>query len=155
MVSALSIENKALLPTKRETQLAEQSSRILASYIQSTSKPAIQLVKRGKEQEQVLLPLAALRLLVDILAEMAQGNAVTLIPIHAELTTQEAADLLNVSRPYLVDLLEANEIPFRKVGSRRRVLAKDVLDYKAKIDKARRDALRKLSEQAQDLDMGY
>lgn len=155
MVTALSMGNKALLPTKQETQLAEQSSRILASYIQSTSKPAIQLVKRGKGQEQVLLPLAALRLLVDILAEMAQGNAVTLIPIHAELTTQEAADLLNVSRPYLVDLLEANEIPFRKVGSRRRVLAKDVLDYKAKIDKARKDALRKLSEQAQDLDMGY
>lgn len=148
-------ESGPLLPTKKETQLAEQSSRVLASYMRSTSKPAIELVRAGKKKEQVLLPSTALRLLVDILSEMAKGNAVTLIPIHAELTTQEAADLLNVSRPYLVDLLESKKIPFRKVGSRRRVLAKDILDYKAKIDKARMCALQKLSEQAQELDMGY
>ena len=155
MFAAIPKGNDTFLPTEKETRLAEQSSRVLASYIQSTSAPAIQLVKKGKGLEQVLLPLSALRLLVDILSEMAKGNAVTLIPIHAELTTQEAADLLNVSRPYLVDLLETNKIPYRKVGSRRRVLAKDILSYKANIDKARLDVLQELSEQAQKLDMGY
>lgn len=155
MFAAIPRGNEAMLPTQKEVQLAEQSSRVLASYIQSTSSPIIRLVKNGKGEEQVFLPVAALRLLVDILAEMAKGNAVTLIPIHAELTTQEAADLLNVSRPYLVDLLETNKIPYRKVGSRRRVLAKDILDYKTKIDNARLEVLQELTEQAQKLDMGY
>ena len=86
---------------------------------------------------------------------MAEGNAVSVIPIRAELTTQEAAELLNVSRPHLVSLVESNEIPYRKVGSHRRILAKDVLAYKAKIDEERLKTLAELSEQAQKLKMGY
>jgi excisionase family DNA binding protein len=149
------IKTEAFLPTKQEASLAKQSGDVLASYIQSTAKPAIQLIKKNKAQEPVQLPKAALRLLVDILSEMAKGNAVTLIPIRAELTTQEAADLLNVSRPYLVSLLKSKKIPHHKVGNRRRMLAKDILDYKARIDKSRLDVLAELSKQAQELDMGY
>lgn len=115
----------------------------------------IQLIEEGKQQEPITIPVKAFRLLVNILTEMAAGNAVTLIPIYAEHTTQEAADLLNVSRPYLVQLLEEGKISFRKVGSRRRVLAKDLIQYKEEIDNLRLKAVEELTEQAQKLDTGY
>ncbi|MBI5447574.1 MAG: excisionase family DNA-binding protein [Gammaproteobacteria bacterium] len=144
-----------IIPSENEVDLARQSSKILASYVSSSDPSVIQLVKQGKSSGQVRIPASALRLLVDILSQMAAGNAVTLIPIHAELTSQEAADLLNVSRPYFVSLLERGEIPFRKVGTRRKILAVDVLNYKSEIDKERLKVLDKLSEQAQKLKMGY
>lgn len=144
-----------LLPTDKDMSLAEESSRQLSAYIRSTTEPSIQLIKKGKSKETILLPASALKLLIVILSQMAHGNAVTILPVHAELTTQEAADLLNISRPYLVQLLEEGEIPFRRVGSRRRVLAKDVLQYKRNIDRKRQDALDKLASEAQKHNMGY
>ena len=90
------------IPSKKDTSLAEHSSRILASYVKSTQNPNIQILIDGKSKESVTLPASALRLLVDILVQMAEGNAVSVIPIRAELTTQEAAELLNVSRPHMI-----------------------------------------------------
>ena len=124
-------------PTERESQLAEESSRILSSYVRDTEEQTIRVIPEGERQKAVTIPAVAFRLLVDILAQMAQGNAVTLVPVQAELTTQEAADLLNVSRPFLVKLLEEGEIPYRKVGTRRRVLYKDIAEYKRRIDEQR------------------
>lgn len=143
------------IPTDKEIGLAKESSRKLTAYIKSTNHPAFQLMKKGKGEEIISIPADALRLLIMILSQMAKGNAITLIPVHAELTTQEAADLLNVSRPFLVKLLEEGKIPFRKIGSRRRVFAKDVLRYKEEIDKKRLEILEELANEAQKHNMGY
>ncbi|CAM4392781.1 MAG: hypothetical protein LEGION0403_FIIPPAGN_00766 [Legionella sp.] len=104
---------------------------------------------------KIELPASAVKLLFSILSEMAEGNSLTLIPSHAHLTTQEAADMLNVSRPYFVKLLEEGKIPFEKVGTRRRVLASDVQLFMSKSLDEREKALQDLLDQAQSLNMGY
>jgi excisionase family DNA binding protein len=137
-------------PTQDDVRLARASSRRLAPFLNRSLK-----VKLAETDEQVELPAAAVRLLVDLLSAMAEGNAVTLIPIHAELTTQQAADLLGVSRPFLIKQLEDDVIPFRRVGTHRRVLFSDLMKYKHEIDEKRMQTLDELTEQAQELDMGY
>ena len=86
---------------------------------------------------------------------MADGNAVTLVPIQAELTTQQAADFLNVSRPYLIRLLEDEQIPFHKTGTHRRIFFRDLLSYKTHIKEKRLQALQELTGLSQELGMGY
>ena len=137
-------------PSGDDVQLAKISSRRLAPF--QNHNLNVRLAETG---ELVELPAAAVRLLVDLLAAMAEGNAVTLLPIHAELTTQQAADLLGVSRPFLIQQMEAGVIPYRKVGTHRRVLFSDTMRYKHEIDRQRHEALDELAAQAQDLGMGY
>lgn len=98
-----------------------------------------------------VLPVAAVRLLQDLLREMAQGHAISLVPMHAELTTQQAADAINVSRPFLVKLLESGALPYRKVGAHRRVRFDDLMRYRHTIDAQRLETLRKLAEESDKL----
>lgn len=148
--------SRPILPTEQDATLAQASSRVLASYVQNKEPyRTIKVMQDDNTGETVAIPAEAFRLLVDILAQMAEGNAVKLIPIKKELTTQEAADILNVSRPYLVGLLESGEIPYRKVGTRRRVRYQDVIDYKNRDDTERMKILDELVAEAQELNMGY
>ncbi len=152
----MNLKTKTNLPTDAEVSMAKESSRLLSLYL-STKEDAqsIRVVDQAGEHEAVRVPTAAFRLLIDILSEMAQGNAVSMIPVHAELTTQEAADMLNVSRPYLVKLLDSGEIPFHRVGSHRRVRYQELVEYKSRVDGERYKALEALAAEAQELDMGY
>lgn len=137
------------LPSAREIELAKESSRALVAV--NGGHEALQLNISG-QNITITLPQAAVRLLVDILTNMSEGNAVTLIPIHAELTTQQAADLLNVSRKFLIDeLLETHVIPCRKVGTHRRIQFMDLMRYKQETEAKRRDALTALSTHDQEL----
>ena len=102
-----------------------------------------------------MLPAEAVHLLVRILTHMASGSAVTVLPVQAELTTQHATDLLGVSRPYLVRLLDEGKLPFHKVGTHRRVRAADVMAYQRQRHVRSKRLLDDLTEEAQSLGLGY
>jgi excisionase family DNA binding protein len=142
-------------PTPSETALAGNSSRQLASILSDRAGDEVRIAIEENPDEVVAIPLSAFRLLADILTEMSKGNAVTFIPIYAELTTQQAADFLNVSRPFVVKLIEEKKLPCRKVGTHRRVLFEDLVEFKRKTNEERAKTLDELAKQAQDLDMGY
>ena len=146
------------IPTETEAEMARvalEASRFLAR-LNADAKANPQLTVRLNDQTvELTVPASAFRLLTTILNVMADGNGVALLPVNSELTTQQAAELLNVSRPFLVRLLDEGQIPCRKVGTHRRVLLCDVTAYKRAIDDKRREALGRLAAQAQELEMGY
>ncbi|MCO7516112.1 helix-turn-helix domain-containing protein [Pseudomonas guariconensis] len=152
----MSLSKRADFPESREIAAAVQGQRDLAAFLcTKTQMQRIEIYDTDNKAHAVELPTSALRLLVDILGELAQGNSVRVVPIHAELTTQEAADLLNVSRPHLVKLLEEGKLPFHKAGRHRRVLFSDLMTYKQKRDQASRKALDELANLSEELGLGY
>ena len=151
----LNMSNHLLkIPTNQDIEQAREGSRKLSKYI-SADRVNLSISGSNGESDNFVLPGIVMQMLLDILSDMSQGNAVNIIPYKAELSTQQAADLLNVSRPYLVKLLEKGDLPFHKIGTHRRVLVKDVIDYKEQIDNARYDSLDELVQLSQDKDMGY
>jgi excisionase family DNA binding protein len=137
-------------PSEADVLLARESSRALGPLAQHSLRVQIQ----GRA-EPIEIPAPAVRMLVDLLVEMAAGNAVTLIPVHAELTTQQAAEILGVSRPFVVSQLEAGNLKFHKVGTHRRIHFLDVMAYKQRMTSERKKALDELTELAQALDAEY
>jgi excisionase family DNA binding protein len=135
-------------PNLHDSQLARTSSHQLAQL--KSHELSFEL-----NGETITLPASALLILQRALAEIAQGHAVALTALETQLTTQQAADLIGVSRPYLIKQLEAGELAFSLVGSHRRIALEAVLAFKLQLDQARESALRQLVEQAQELRMGY
>lgn len=141
------------LPDAQAVDLARESAAALSRLLRD--RPVEDRAHVRMDGADLVLPRQAIELLRNLLTEMAQGNAVTIMPVHAELTTQEAANMLNVSRPHLVKLLEEGRLPFSKVGSHRRIRLQDLMEYKRRRDAESQAALQALADQAQDLDMGY
>lgn len=138
------------LPTESDATLAKETSRLLAPRIRSSAPLSFRVLGTTKE-ETLRIPAPAVKMLVRILEEMALGNAVTLTPIHAELTTQEAADMLNISRPSFIQLLDDGKIEYRKVGTHRRIRFDAVMSYKRTADAERRAALAELAAYDQEI----
>ncbi len=105
----------------------------------------------GPANEAMILPDSLYRVLVQAASQLAEGYSVAIMPYSQELTTQQAADLLNVSRPHVVSLLESGAVPFHRVGTHRRVYLKDLLEYKHRRDSARRGELQAMVDEAQEL----
>lgn len=142
--------------TKEDVRLAQEGLKTLQARLKKSAKPkgARLLVQTGTTAE-IALPPQAVQALAKALGHLAAGKDVVVAASPHEMTTQQAADFLHVSRPFLIGLLERNEIPHRKVGSHRRVLTADVIAHKQRADEQRLKVLEQLAQQAQGLGMGY
>ena len=137
------------IPNDEDVALADRAGRKLAAFGDGTDPVPARF--GAATSEPVDVPTSAVRLLREILVQMARGNGVALTPLHAELTTRQAADLLQVSRTHLVQLLDEGRIPCRKVGAHRRVRVEDIVDYRRETESRRRKALDELTAFDQDL----
>jgi excisionase family DNA binding protein len=141
-------------PSAVDAAIARASGQSLSRYRGRTRPLSIRVI--DAEQEQPMeLPAGAVALLMDVLEAMAAGRGVSIIPENAELTTVQAAGILNVSRPYLIKLLTNGALPYRKIGKHRRILMEDVMTYKNRIDRERESVLDQLAADAQETNMGY
>jgi excisionase family DNA binding protein len=143
---ALLDQREPFVPTHAESLIAKEAVTKLKPLVLTGVDVKIRV---ERAETVVSLPARAVALIVELLETMADGKTVSLIPYEAEITTNQAADFMNVSRPFLVGLLEKNEIPYRMVGSHRRILMADLLDYKKKSDVRRRAAIGDMVAHAQ------
>ena len=147
------------LESKEDVELAKAAQRCIVSALATSRAVNIAILDDGVERVQdspiLKLPPKVLRLFADMLGSLAQGNAVAIMPKELYVSTQEAAMFLNVSRPYLIKMLDEGKIPYHKVGTHRRIKFEDVVTYRDQRKKASHAALQELVDQAQELDMGY
>jgi excisionase family DNA binding protein len=137
-------------PTNTEVRQASEAARALAGALTPKGLPFS--VRKNGDQIMIDLPPMVGQLVLDVLTHVARGEMVTFVPYGAVLTTKEAADLLNVSRPFLIQLLEKGEIDFHRVGTHRRIRSEDVLAFKNKRDDERKSALRDLQRLGQEFE---
>lgn len=138
-------------PDDSDITTAVEALPQVQDYLATHADRAVRLVVADDTEETLVVPRAAVELLARVLAHMAAGEGVSVVPAHAELTTQQAAELLNVSRPFLIGLLDDGDIQYRKVGKHRRIKAQSLLAYMAHDDQQRRDAADELTQLNQEM----
>ena len=146
---AVAYEREPVVPSLEEQPSLKRLDDLLSKSARENKPPQARLV--GPEGQTLLLPNSVAVLLARLVHALARGDAVTVMPIRAVLTTQQAADLLNVSRPFLVTLLESGKIPYHLVGTHRRVLFADLMNFIRQRDQERKDAVDELARASQDL----
>ncbi len=148
------LPHRQLPPTPQDAAVARSTREALSPY-GGMDRPLTLRVRDSEQEQPIELPAGAVDLLMHVLEAMAAGQGVTLIPECADLTTVQAADVLNVSRPFLIKLLDQKAISHRKVGEHRRIRMEDVMAFKNAIDRERELVLEHLTRDAQADDMGY
>ena len=146
------VSNNTRPPSAADVAMARESSRMLAGLGGRKLKVSL---RRGGKDLPVELPAPAVEMLIKMLEELAEGKPVVLFPVDAQLTTQQAADLLGVSRPFIVEQMKAGKFAFRKVGTHRRISLLELMNYKRSMAEESNRAMNVLVAQAQELDMGY
>jgi|SRR6266851_688416 excisionase family DNA binding protein len=143
----------AIRPGEVDVELANRAARRIREYLAThpDDKPIEVHVEVGND-DALVVPRAAAVMLAQVLGFLAKGQGVQIMPDNAMLTTQQAADLLNVSRPYLIGLLEAGAIPYEMVGTHRRIAFADLLEYKRRDNQHRRHVLDQMAELSEELE---
>jgi len=147
--------SETIAPTDHDAQLARDSSAALAPLLRDdlNSLPHILLRTKDNNEADIALPPSILRLLLGALQEMAKGNAVTLLPRQSELTTQQAADLMRISRPSLIKILDNGKLHYRKIGAHRRILYSDAIRYIESEHSRRVSVMEELVAETEQLDL--
>ncbi|AUI88979.1 DNA-binding protein (plasmid) [Vibrio azureus] len=144
------------LPSAEDMALAKLGSQELSAVIEINGEAQrINVVDKSGNTHGVTIPASALNMMIEVLTQLGQGNSVSITPIHAELTTQEGADMLNMSRPTFIKLLDSGDIPYSRTGNRRKVAYVDLMEYKNRLEENRLADLAELSALDQEMDMGY
>ncbi|MEX1171814.1 MAG: helix-turn-helix domain-containing protein [Chloroflexota bacterium] len=155
MAPASVITRELRVPDSVEAEAAQDVVELLSGSGYARIRVVGPRTGGGPDLDEVELPPYIIDFVAGVLGEVAQGNAVTVGGVVPELTTQQAADLLRVSRPYLVKLIDDGVLPHRRVGNRRKILLDDVLDYKRRDEADRRRVLDELTREAEDLGIDY
>jgi excisionase family DNA binding protein len=135
-------------------EVSDALSELYQEIVEKHEGDSREFLRRLMETD-IQIPPRAIAWMLKSLQEVASGNAIRLMPVQSELTTQQAGDFLNISRPFLISLLEKGEIKHRKVGKHRRVLLSDLYEYKLRSDQEREEALRRMTERSQTLESDH
>ena len=141
--------------TEHEQEMARVAQRCIMESLDRSKAAEIVLTSEDGDLPAVSLPPNSLRLIAQLLGALSEGKAVTVVPAERELSTLEAAHLLNVSRPFLIKQMEAKKLPYKLVGSHRRVTAEDLMAYRQTMQAGQADALRRLADDAAELGLDY
>lgn len=139
----------------KDMEMVRTAERCIMASMDHSRAAAITLTTENGEHPTVEVPPAALKLIGQLLGAMSDGRPIVLMPAEQELSTVEAAQFLNVSRPFVIKEMESGKLPHRKVGSHRRISLQDLLDYAQKMRAQQTSALERMADNARELGLDY